>query len=150
MHALAGAASTWDADGRPDEDLYRGARLDAVLAWRDAAGPSSPSRPRSSRHPRHSSGRRRRDRASCAARPQAEPSTARPAGAAVALFAVAVTAGGFVAAGSNETAQQRETAQIEALTSAALSLGATERDVAALLAVEAYRRWPEILVRAPR
>ena len=60
----------------------------------------------------------------------------------MALFAVAVTAGGFVAAGSNETTHQRETAQIEALTSAALSLGTTERDVAALLAVESFRRWP--------
>ena len=29
MHALANAAATWEADGRTDEDLYRGARLAA-------------------------------------------------------------------------------------------------------------------------
>ena len=28
MSALASAANTWEADGRPDEDLYRGARLE--------------------------------------------------------------------------------------------------------------------------
>lgn len=39
MSALASAAATWEADGRPEEDLYRGARLDAVLAWRDTAHP---------------------------------------------------------------------------------------------------------------
>lgn len=145
MTALASAANTWETDGRPDEDLYRGARLDAVLAWRDTAHPeltasetafleASRAQQRAAldeieHRARHDRTQNRRLRALLAA--------------AVMLFAVAVTAGGFVAAGSNETAQQRETAQIEALTNAALSLGATERDVAALLAVEAYRRWPD-------
>ena len=125
---------------------------DAVLAWRDAAGPeltdsevafleASAAQQRAAveeieHRAKHDRRQNRRLRVSLAA--------------AVALFAVAVTAGGFVAAGSNETAHQRETAQIEALTSAALSLGTTERDVAALLAVEAYRRWPRIHVRSPR
>ena len=145
MSALASAANTWETDGRPEEDLYRGARLDAVLAWRDAAGPeltdsevafldASAAQQRATveeieRRSRRDRRQNRRLRVSLAT--------------AVALFAVAVTAGGFVAAGSNETAHQRETAQIEALTSAALSLGTTERDVASLLAVESYRRWPE-------
>ena len=42
--------------------------------------------------------------------------------AAVALFAVAATAGGFVAAARTRPREQREAAQIEALTSTALSL----------------------------
>ena len=69
---------------------------------------------------------------------------------AVALFAVAATAGGLVAVGASETAEQREAAQIEALTSTALSLGETDRDVAALLAVEAHRvaRRPSYALRA--
>ncbi len=36
---LAGAADAWDAMGRPDSELYRGARLSRVLEWRDRATP---------------------------------------------------------------------------------------------------------------
>ncbi|MDQ0575801.1 nSTAND1 domain-containing NTPase [Agromyces albus] len=145
MSALASAVSTWEADGRPDEDLYRGARLNAVLAWRDAADPeltesevdfleASAEQERAAideieHRAKHDRRQNRRLRVLLAA--------------AVTLFAVAVTAGGFVAAGSTETAHQRETAQIEALTSTALSLRGTDRDVAALLAAEAHRRWPD-------
>ena len=145
MSALATAATTWEAEGRPAEDLYRGARLAALLAWRDAAAPeltesevafleASASQERAAveeieHRAKRDRTQNRRLRVSLAA--------------AVALFAVAVTAGGFVAAGSNETTHQRETAQIEALTSTARSLRGTERDVAALLAAEAYRRWPD-------
>ncbi|GAA1061061.1 hypothetical protein GCM10009573_24880 [Agromyces bracchium] len=145
MRALAAAADAWQAGDRSEEDLYRGARLNAVLAWRDAAHPeltetevafleASVRQERAAveeieQRARHDRTQNRRLRVLLAS--------------AVTLFAIAVTAGGFVAAGSNETAQQRRTAQIEALTNAALALGATERDVAALLAVEAYRRWPD-------
>jgi DNA-binding SARP family transcriptional activator/DNA-binding beta-propeller fold protein YncE len=145
MSALASAASTWEADGRPDEDLYRGARLDAVIAWRDAADPeltsseiafleASAAQERAAvdqieHRARHDRSQNRRLRVLLAA--------------AVALFAVAFTAGGFVVVASNETERQRETASIEALASTSLSLRASDRDVAALLAVEAHRRWPD-------
>jgi WD40 repeat protein/DNA-binding SARP family transcriptional activator len=36
---LAGAADAWDAMGRPDSELYRGARLSRVLEWRDRTAP---------------------------------------------------------------------------------------------------------------
>ncbi len=36
---LAGAADAWDAMGRPDSELYRGARLNRVLQWRDGGSP---------------------------------------------------------------------------------------------------------------
>ena len=36
---LAGAADAWDAMGRPDSELYRGARLSRILEWRDRAAP---------------------------------------------------------------------------------------------------------------
>jgi DNA-binding SARP family transcriptional activator/WD40 repeat protein len=36
---LADAADAWDAMGRPDSELYRGARLSRVLEWRDRASP---------------------------------------------------------------------------------------------------------------
>ena len=36
---LAGAADAWDAMGRPDSELYRGARLSRVIEWRERATP---------------------------------------------------------------------------------------------------------------
>jgi len=36
---IAGASDAWDAMGRPDSELYRGARLSRVLEWRDRAAP---------------------------------------------------------------------------------------------------------------
>lgn len=145
MSALASAANTWDADGRPDEDLYRGARLDAVLAWRESAHPELTGTEAAFLAASRAQQRAAMDEIEHRARHDRRQNRRLRVllGAAVMLFAVAVTAGGFVAAGSNETAKQREAAQIEALSNAALSLGATERDVAALLSVETYRRWPE-------
>ena len=145
MHSLATAASTWETDGRPAEDLYRGARLKTALEWRQAASPELTGTEEAfleasvdlehdaveeiASRAKHDRRQNRRLRGLLAA--------------AVGLFIVASTAGGLVAAGSVETAAQRETAQIEALTSSSLALRSTERDVAALLAAEAYRRWPD-------
>ena len=36
---LAGAADAWDAMGRPESELYRGARLARTLEWRERAAP---------------------------------------------------------------------------------------------------------------
>jgi DNA-binding SARP family transcriptional activator/WD40 repeat protein len=36
---LTGAADAWDAMGRPDSELYRGARLARTLEWRDRTAP---------------------------------------------------------------------------------------------------------------
>jgi DNA-binding SARP family transcriptional activator/WD40 repeat protein len=36
---LAGAADAWDAMGRPESELYRGARLSRTLEWRERAEP---------------------------------------------------------------------------------------------------------------
>lgn len=36
---LAGAADAWDAMGRPNSELYRGARLGRTVEWRDRAKP---------------------------------------------------------------------------------------------------------------
>ncbi|MET0976043.1 MAG: WD40 repeat domain-containing protein [Leifsonia sp.] len=145
MNALAAAAGTWEADGRPDEDLYRGARLQAALEWQNVNTPrlaayeseflaASKAREQDivddvARRARHDRRQNRRLRVLLVA--------------AVALFAVAATSAGLVAAGTKETEAQRTTARIEALTSTSLSLRGTDRDVAALLAVEAHRLWPD-------
>ena len=39
LRHLAGAADAWDALGRPDSELYRGARLARALEWRARAAP---------------------------------------------------------------------------------------------------------------
>lgn len=39
LRHLAGAADAWDAMGRPESELYRGARLVRTLEWRERAGP---------------------------------------------------------------------------------------------------------------
>ena len=39
LRHLAAAAVGWDSLGRPESELYRGARLEAALEWRDADHP---------------------------------------------------------------------------------------------------------------
>ena len=48
-----------------------------------------------------------------------------------------------VVGATQETARQRESAVVEATVATSAGLRSSERDVAALLAVEAYRRWPD-------
>ena len=40
MAEVATAAQAWQVEGQRTEDLYRGARLQATLEWRDRAGPN--------------------------------------------------------------------------------------------------------------
>lgn len=145
MHALANAAATWEADGRTDEDLYRGVRLAAALEWRttrspELTGSEAAFLDESARLHRstleESEARARKER-------RQNRRLRTSLGAALGLFLVAVLAGGFVLAGAEETERQRTDAQIEALTSTAESIRSTEPGVSALLAVEAYRRWPD-------
>ncbi len=39
LRHLAGASDAWDAMGRPEGELYRGARIARTLEWREQAGP---------------------------------------------------------------------------------------------------------------
>jgi DNA-binding SARP family transcriptional activator/WD40 repeat protein len=39
LRHLSASATSWDAMGRPDSELYRGARLGAAVQWREASGP---------------------------------------------------------------------------------------------------------------
>lgn len=39
LHHLVASADAWDTLGRPDSELYRGIRLDQVVAWREANQP---------------------------------------------------------------------------------------------------------------
>ena len=54
-----------------------------------------------------------------------------------------VGAGSVAVVSSQEANAQRDSATIEALVATSLALRTSERDVSALLAAEAYRRWPD-------
>ena len=145
MHALANAAATWEADGRRDEDLYRGVRLAAALEWRtsrtpELTGSESAFLDESARL--HRSTLEEIDARALEERRQ-NRRLRTSLTAALGLFLVAVLAGGFVLVGAAETERQRADAQIEALTRTAESTRGTEPGLSALLAVEAHRRWPD-------
>ena len=64
-------------------------------------------------------------------------------GVAGGLIVLLVGAGSVAVVSSQEANAQRDSASIEALVGTALALRSSERDVSALLAAEAYRRWPD-------
>ena len=145
LTAVAASAEAWSAAGRPDDDLLRGARMQAALEWRDAE-------PRDltdvERAFLDASGAR-----ATAERKQLEDRVQRDRrqnrrlrtllAIAVGLIVLLVGAGSVAVVSSREAGAQRDSATIEALVGTALALRTSERDVAALLAAEAYRRWPD-------
>ncbi|GAA1765450.1 nSTAND1 domain-containing NTPase [Agromyces humatus] len=152
MHALGNAAEAWDAGGRTEEDLYRGGRLETALEWRsgedrDLTEVEAAFLDRSGE--REAS--ERRELATRATRERRQNRVLRGLLVAGAVLLVASIAGtGFAVTAtqeaerqSQEAARQSEAAVIEAVTSTSLALRESERDVAALIAAEAYRRWPD-------
>lgn len=145
LRAIETAAMGWDAGGRSEDDLLRGARLHSALDWREAAHPDltgvedallAASVDREQREIRELSERasheRRRNRVLGVAL----------TGAGVLLVA-ALAAGGFAAVRGQEAAVAAENARIEALVSTSLALRSSDREVAAILAAAAYQQWPD-------
>jgi WD40 repeat protein len=152
LRHLAGAAEGWDSLGRPASELYRGPRLDAALDWREATRPDltdveadfldasqaqlASEQEAMAERARHQARQNRRLRSSLV-------------GVAV-LLVVALVAGLLAFSSGNEARDQRDAAraaqrdtQVEALVNRSLALRQSDRAVAALLAVEAYRRDPD-------
>ncbi len=157
LRHLAAAAVGWDTLGRPETELYRGARLEAALEWRDAAQPdlteveveflqasvehASSERVALEARARHDATQNRRLRTSLVG--------------AAALLVVALLASVLALTSRDEAREQADvaraaetTAQIEALVSRSLNLRPNSRTVAALLAVEAHRRAPGTLAHS--
>ena len=148
LQHLSAAARAWDDGGRPDAELYRGSRLEAAIEALDidgrvGVGPGARlRRGRSSRPGRRGSLRppngapaaptpgRRRRRARRRTRRRGGGRRAAPPGRRQRR-----RGRGAGRAGRDGGAE----AQIEALVGRAESLRQTQRDTAALLAVEAYR-----------
>ncbi|GAA2039833.1 hypothetical protein GCM10009819_26270 [Agromyces tropicus] len=138
------AAAAWHAAGRPDDELLRGARLQSAVEWRERAAPALTGT--ESDYLAASVAAHRdeiRDLEARAEREQRVNRRLRVALAVAALLAViAVVASGLAVVRSADAEAAAEQARIEALTSAASSTE-TDREVAALLAAEVHRRWPD-------
>ena len=145
LAAVAAGAEAWHADGRPDDELLRGGRLQAALDWREASAPdltameadyleASAARDRSER--RIEAERARRDR-------RQNIRLRSALAAAAALLVGTVVASAFVFVKSGEAERSALDQQIEALTSTSLALRESDPGVAALLAAELHRRWPD-------
>lgn len=145
LASVSTAADAWVAGGRADDELLRGARLQAMLEWRDAARPdltddesalldASEARADQELHAeqlRVATARRQNKRLRWAL-----------VGASLLLVA-AVVGGSLAAVRSREAAAAAEDSRIEAVVSRSLAQRQNDRDAAALLAAEAYRRWPD-------
>ena len=145
LRTIESAALAWDADGRSDDDLPRGARLHALAAWREASDADLvPLEEEYIERAVAEETERERAAADAAARDRRQNRRLRWAlGGAATLLVVALAAGGLAAVRGSEAAAAAEQEQIEALAATSLSLRATDRDVAALLAAQLAKRWPE-------
>jgi DNA-binding SARP family transcriptional activator len=147
---LALAAHEWEQSDQDPSELYRGARLEAALDWAGRDAPTLNTTERAflaastgRRDAEHHEDRRRIRRL-------------RAALVGVAVLLVVALVAGVLAVGSDRAARhQRDRAraaqldaQLDALESQSVSLRSTNRGLAALLAVEAYRRRPDAGARS--
>ncbi len=142
---IAAAAEGWESLGRPDSELYRGARLEAAHEYLDSASPDLTPLEReflaASLGRSQSETRALQQRAVRDARQNRRLRVLLSAAAVMILATVGAV--GIAVRQGIETSQQAEQATIESIVNRSLALRATDRDVAALLAVEAHRRWPD-------
>ncbi|MGR0219469.1 nSTAND1 domain-containing NTPase [Agromyces sp. ZXT2-6] len=144
LAGITAAAEAWDEAGRPEDELFRGARLDAALERRDAA-PGDLTRVEAD-FLDASAARADAERIELLARADRDRRQNRRLrallGVAASLIVLLVGAGSTAVLTSMEASAQRDEATVEAMVATALALRTTERDISALLAAEAYRRWP--------
>jgi DNA-binding SARP family transcriptional activator/WD40 repeat protein len=152
MRHLAAAADGWESLGRPDSELYRGARLDTALEYRQNARPDLTATEAEFLEASQQQAETERDAFAARARLDARRNRRLRALliAIGGLLAVSLVAGLLALRSSHNARDQRDLAQaatddaqLEALVNRSLALRSTDRDVAALLAIEAARRWPD-------
>ena len=134
LQHLAMATRSWDEAGRPDGELYRGSRLEAVIE----AFPEREQQLSDDEHAFIVASRTARD-----ADQQRERRRSRRLRRLLVttscVLVLAVIAGAIAVNQGRHARTSRRESQIEALVGRSLSLRATQRDAAALLAVEAFR-----------
>jgi DNA-binding SARP family transcriptional activator/WD40 repeat protein len=152
LRHLAATAEGWEGLARPDDELYRGARLDAALEWRESARPDLTAVEAAFLDASEAAATAERQAEAARARQQDRQNRRLRAllGATAMLLAVALVAGLVAVRRTDDARHQRDTARaaqddarLEALVNRSLALRPTDRSAAALLAVEAYRRRPD-------
>lgn len=143
--ALETSAGVWAADGRRPEDLWRGSRLAAALELEEdtALTPTAIERDflAASRDQEGSTARAIREQAR---RDRRQNTRLRGALAAIAGLLVLAVISGLLLAGANSRSEAAaENAHIESLVATSLALRTSDRSLAALLAAEVVRRWPD-------
>ena len=149
---LSVAAEGWDALGRPESELARGARLRSTLEWRDERRPDlgatevaylDASVRLAAREEEQAADRARRDARRVR---QLRGLLAVTTG----LLVIALVAGAAAVAGRHDAGVQRDAAfaastgaRVEALVSRSLAERGGDRSLGALLAVEAWRLRPD-------
>ena len=148
--ALSRAAIEWDASGQTDNDLYRGARLDAALAL---AGSDSPLTPREHAFLLASDNKRRADNERLR---RTNRRLRRLLAVALSAITLTLTAGGLavlqkrhadrtarVATTAELLAEKRRrSAELDGLSAEAKSIASSDPALGSLLAAEAYRLSP--------
>ncbi|MEP7204491.1 MAG: protein kinase, partial [Ilumatobacteraceae bacterium] len=139
LHALSSAARAWEADGRDPTELLRGPRLALVAAAVDQRVESLSELDeeflRSSQDAHEESIRRdaiRRKR------------SRRLLFATAVALVLALVGGAIALLQRRDALDQRTTAQLQSLAAQSVGLRGSQPDLAALLAVEAYRRSPDV------
>ncbi|MEJ3404050.1 BTAD domain-containing putative transcriptional regulator [Rathayibacter sp. YIM 133350] len=145
LGGLVAAAEEWNAGGRSPEDLYRGARLQTAIEWRERTTPDLT--PVEAGFLDASALAARTELGVLEARAAREVRQGRTLRAALvgatAAFVVAAIAAGVATSTSAEARRSADDAALEALMSTSLASRSSDRDVAALLAAELYRRAPD-------
>lgn len=151
LRHLSAAADGWESLGRPDSELYRGARLEAALEWRESANPDLTALEVAFLDAAVARATSEREAMAARARQQARQNRRLRGLLAVAavLVVVSILAGLLALDSGRDARRQRDTARaaqddaaLEALVNRSLALRSTDRAAAALLAVEAHRRAP--------
>lgn len=144
LRHLGTAAAEWDTLGRPDSELYRGARLDATREWRTASQPELTSI--EAEFLDASDMRNTTEQEALRARADRDARQNRRLRRGVALVAAlavaALVAGVLAVVGQQRADTARATSARQSLVRAAVAERGNRRDLAALLAVEAQRLAP--------
>ncbi|PZQ89521.1 MAG: hypothetical protein DI534_06835 [Leifsonia xyli] len=138
-------AAAWDAAGRVGDDLPRGGRLAALLEWRDESAPDLTAV--EGDYLRAAETAQRSEIAELAARAVRQRRQNRllrgALVAAAALLITALAAGGLAMVRERDASAAEQDARIEAVAASARDLIDSDRDTAAILAAELYRRHPD-------
>lgn len=145
LGSLEAGAGIWDEGGRSDDDLVRGARLQAMLEVRDRVDPSLTEVEQEFLET--AAMREKDERAALAEAAATERRHNRrlrfAIGGVAAMLVAALVAGGFAVRSAVTEAEATENARIDALVNQSAALQDTNPVIAALLAAELHARWPD-------